>query len=285
MPPPRALAPVLTMHTEDREQGGSAAFSYGTEQPVVSKLPGATDLVVGFYNVVIYMKEISDKGWHQKERRLKTDISTAFQDYGLDVLCLSGLGQLDENLDSALDGGIYEWINNLISDGSVEQPTEIYADDQYVTIVNTSRVNILNYEMVKGFFAKEPERSFQHFRLRVRTTDETVCIINCEATTSTTWPLGPKGRMCYLNTFHEIAEDDPFIWGGNFNTGVCELWALLKEVHKRYKVSDEIAPPSVAHPAFAQRHLPIFEEHSCRTSERPVAAFARAQEACYGWKG
>ena len=144
MPPPRALAPVLKMHTEDREQGGSAAFSYGTEQPVVSKLPGTTELVVGFYNVVVCLNEIDGGCRNTKERRLRTDVAKAFQHHALDVLCLSALGQLHESLDSALDGDVHSWINNLVPDGSVEQPTTIYADAYCVTIINTSRVGIID---------------------------------------------------------------------------------------------------------------------------------------------
>ena len=91
----------------DDEQGGGASLSDGAEQPIFCQLPETTtELAVGFYNVVVCLNEINERGWKIKERRLKTDIAKAFQHHALDVLCLSALGQLNESLDSAFEGGI-----------------------------------------------------------------------------------------------------------------------------------------------------------------------------------
>ena len=166
------------------------------------------------------------------ESRLRTDIAKAFQDHAHDVLCLSALGQLNESLDSAFEGGIKTWIEGWIAD-SVEQPITIYDDDHYVTIVNNTRVHITHYKIVSGFVPDQEERSFQLFRVRVPETDEQVCIIICDASASKTRGLSADGRMCYFKTSHDMTGADPFIWGGNFNTGLIQLTALLQSIDRR----------------------------------------------------
>ena len=226
--------------------GGAAqptSLSDGAEQPIFCQLPeSTTELAVGFYNVVVCLNEIDGRGWKIKERRLKTDIAKAFQHHALDVLCLSALGQLNGSLDSAFEGGIKTWIMSLISDemlqgwiaDSVEQPITIYDDDHYVTIVKNTRVHITHYKIVRGFVPDQEERSFQFFRVRVTGTDEQVCIINCDAPASKTRGLSADGRMCYFKTFHDMTGADPFIWGGNSNTGLIQLAALLQSIDRRY---------------------------------------------------
>ena len=61
-------------------------------------------LSVGFYNVVLSVKEIHGKNGFQKQNLLKTDIAKAFKHHALDILCLSALGQLNESLDLAFEG-------------------------------------------------------------------------------------------------------------------------------------------------------------------------------------
>ena len=122
-------------------------------------------------------------------------IAKALQHHALDVLCLSALGQLNESLDPAFEGGIKTWIMSLISDDGVEQPITIYDDDHYVTIVKNTRVHITHYKFVRGFVPDQEERSFQLVRVRVTDTHEQVCIINCDAPASETTGLSATGRM------------------------------------------------------------------------------------------
>ena len=58
--------------------------------------------------------------------------------------------------------------------------------------------------------------------------------------------------MYYFNTFHQMAEDHPFIWGGNFNTDINQFSTFLKEVHERYEVNKETATCSAEQLAFVQ---------------------------------
>ena len=143
----------------DDEQGEDESLSDGAEQPMVCRLPECTTtLAVGFYNVVLCLNEIGERGWKMKERRLKTDIAKAFQHHALDVLCLSALGQLNESLDPAFEGGTKAWIEGLIAD-SVEPPITIYDDDHYFTIVKNTRAHITDYKIVRGFVPDQEERS------------------------------------------------------------------------------------------------------------------------------
>ena len=215
--------------------GGAAQptlLSDGAEQPKLCQLPESTkELAVGFYNVVVHLDEISGNLWRMKQRRLRQDIGKAFKSHDLDVLCLSALGQLNESLDEQFEGGTGTWIRSLIS---AEQPDmdniSIWADDHYVTIVNHRRVDVIKYEIVKGFVTDQEERSFQFFRVRVTDTNQQVCIINCDAPASTRMGLSADGRLRYFETFNDMSGANPFIWGGNFNTGIIQLAALLHAV-------------------------------------------------------
>ena len=169
----------------------------------------------------------------------------------MDILCLSG-ALLHESLDSALKDDIHGWITNLITDGSVDVSAEIYTGDHYVTIFKTSRIDILDYQLISKFFPEEPERSFQLCTVRVKRTDENVHIINCDVTSSNNSAFGSKARMYYFNTFHQMTEDHPFIWGGNFKTDITQLPTVLKDVHERYEVTTETAACSAEQPAVVQ---------------------------------
>ena len=128
------------------------------EQGEDESLECKTTLAVGFYNVVVCLNEIDARGWKIKQRRLKTDIAKAFKHHALDILCLSALGQLNESLDLAFEGGTKAWIEGLIAD-SVEPPITIYDDDHYFTIVKNTRAHITDYKIVRGFVPDQEERS------------------------------------------------------------------------------------------------------------------------------
>ena len=44
--------------------------------------------------------------------------------------------------------------------------------------------------------------------------------------------------MRYFKTFHNMTGANPFIWGGNFNTGLIQLAALLRNIDRRYMIKD-----------------------------------------------
>ena len=201
-------------------------------------------LAVGFYNVGVHLEDIDGDLWRMKQRLLGQDIVKAFKHHDLDVLCLSALGQLNESLDDEFEGGTGTWIRGLIS---AEQPDmediTIYADDHYVTIVKDSRVNVAYYETVRGFVPGQEERSFQLSRVLVTDTNQQVCIINCDAPASKTRGLSADGRMRYFKTFNDMSGADPFIWGGNLNTGVIQLAALLRTVDPGRRINTSFSHP------------------------------------------
>ena len=139
---------------------------------MLCQLPESTkELAVGFYNVVVCLEEIGERGWKMKQRRLKTDIVRAFEDHALDVLCLSALGQLNESLDDRFEKGTGTWIKSLISAEGGMMDITIHADDHYVTIVKDTRVDVTHYEIVRRFVSGQEERSFQFSGQEERTVD------------------------------------------------------------------------------------------------------------------
>ena len=70
-----------------------AALSHGEDESF-SRGHGescTTTLAVGFYNVVLSVKDIKQYSWTDKQSRLNTDIDKAFKHHELDVLCLSAI--------------------------------------------------------------------------------------------------------------------------------------------------------------------------------------------------
>ena len=81
---------------------------------MVCKLPeDDMALTIGFYNGAICVQEIKSA---EQRRCLKADIRKAFTHHALDILCLSGRGQLHGSLDLAFAGGIPHWMRILIAD-------------------------------------------------------------------------------------------------------------------------------------------------------------------------
>ena len=161
-------------------------------------------LSIGFYNVVLSVKEINGKNGFQKQSLLKTDIVKAFKHHEVDILCLSALWEINEI-----------WIKRLVAQSKdlQEVPIIIYSDDHYVTLAKNTRVRIKHYELVKNFVPEQRERSFQLFRVHVTGAHEEVCIINCDVLASKTMDLSPNSKMCYFRTFHKLVGANPFIWG------------------------------------------------------------------------
>ena len=79
--------------------------SSGASQPTFSALPAnTTELTVGFYNVGIQLSEVGGRRWKIIERRLASDLATAFEVHALDILCLNELynniqtGDIDQSI-------------------------------------------------------------------------------------------------------------------------------------------------------------------------------------------
>jgi hypothetical protein len=123
----------------------------------------------------------------------------------------------------------------LLSDSAVP-PVSVYTDGHYTTLVNTDRVVVEEHKLVEGFVRNQSERCFQHFRVRVARDDAPVSIINCHAPASKKRGLTVDGRMRYFQAFHTACAADRFIWGGDFNTGVIQLTALVQSIDARYAV-------------------------------------------------
>ena len=198
---------------------------------------------MGFYNVGLNKNQVNKKGWKIKERKLKEDIVNAFEKHSLDVLCLCELGELNDGLGDQLSEGLEGWIWSMIADSAV-QPVQIYGDGHYCTIIKAGRVAVKGYKVVQGFHPQQPERSFQHFRVLVDDIASVVTIVNCHAPASKKTGLTMAGRKHYLQAFHDASGADPFIWGGDINTGVMNLSSLMKDLDMKFKLE----PSSAAQP-------------------------------------
>ena len=147
---------------------------------------------------------------------------------------MSELGEIGEGLAAKLPEGDYNtWIQKLLS-GSAVPPVIVYSYGHYVTLVKESRVTVEHYNLVSGFYPGQEERCFQHFRVRVERVDELVSIIHCHAPSSQKRSLSANGRMHYVRALHRTSNGDPFIWGGDFNTGPFQLTSLMKNIDCRY---------------------------------------------------
>ncbi len=156
----------------------------GAGQPTYSALPDdAFELTIAFYNVGINSSQVRGKRWASTEQKLATDIVNAANLHGLDMLCLSELGELGVGLGQRLPGNsVVAWIRQLLANSAVS-PVEIYADGHYATIVLSDVVQVIDYQVVGGFVTTQPGRCFQHFRVRTSERDKTISIVNCHAPT------------------------------------------------------------------------------------------------------
>ena len=48
-------------------------------------------------------------------------------------------------------------------------------------------------------------------------------------------------RVLYFTAFHEACAGDPFIWGGDFHTGLFQLATLLERIDDRYTMDSSVA--------------------------------------------
>ena len=205
-------------------------------QTTFSELPAhIAQLTVGFYNVGIQVSELSGKKWSTKQSHLKADIIKAFDTHVLDILCLCELGELGVGIAAGLpDHNVDAWMTELLKDSAIP-PVNIFADSHYLTIVKTSRVNVDRYSLVQGFDANNTNRSFQHLRVFVAGDGVPISIINCHAPSSKKRVLTSNGRKLYLTAAHNVCAGDPFIFGGDFNTGFIQITAFMKGIDARYR--------------------------------------------------
>ena len=191
--------------------GGVSVSDSGGGPLLRGRPPYATELTVGFYCVGIQLSEVGLPGWQSKERRLASDIAKAFEGHGLDVLCLSELGEMQRGIGENISGGdVYAWIRGLLAD-RVGPPLRVYVDGHYVTIVMTNRVAVLQYKLVSDFVPDQADRCFQHLRVRVGDNREPVSIVNCHMPASKERRLTADGRGSTLRVCHNACAGDRFI--------------------------------------------------------------------------
>ena len=157
------------------------------------------------------------------EKQLAADIVKAANEHALDILCLSELGELGVGIGEKLaEGDVIAWICKLLADSAVS-PVAIYADGHYATLVLSDRVQVLQHRVIGDFVQTQRDRCFQHFRVRTSERDEPISIVNCHAPSNPKRPgrnLTVDMRLKYFTAFHEACAGEPFIWGGDFNTGL-----------------------------------------------------------------
>ena len=200
----------------------------GAAEPTVIELSDKpAEVTVAYYNVGIQQTELLAKRWPQKEAKLKKDIVEAFENHSLDMLCLSEKGELGIGFhESVPQRDVGKWILKILQ-GSAVPPVQAFCDSHYVTLVRTS-VNVVQYNLIAEFHEFHPDRSFQHFRVLVAGDPVPFSIINCHAPASQKRPLSSSGRAAYFDAFHKACCKDRFIWGGDLNTGLIGLTALMQ---------------------------------------------------------
>ena len=256
--------------------GGAAqptSSSSGAAQPTFSALPAnTTELTVGFYNVGIQFSEVGGRGWKIKERRLASDLAKAFEVHALDILCLSELG---ENIPG---GDVDAWIRGLLSDRA-GPPVRVYAARHYSTIVMSDRVAVLQCKLVSDFVPDQAHRCFQHLRVRVGDDREPVSIVNCHVPALKKRGLRVDGRLRTFLACHKACAGDRFIWGGDFNTGVIQLTALVQSIDNSYTIDSSAAQPGSLQLVFSHplrfKHGDLAMTHGLRSvqTNSEVGAF------------
>ena len=217
------------------EPGGAAQSASSSSG---ANATDATELTVGFYNVGIQLSEVGGRGWKMSERRLASDLAKAFKVHALDILCLCELGEIRRGIGENVSGGdVYAWVRGLLSDRAVP-PVRVYVDGHYATIVKSNRVAVLQSKLVSDFVPDQADRCFQHLRVRVDDDSEPVSIVNCQSA-----GLTVSGRMRTFLACHNACARDRFIWGGDFNTGVIQLTALVQSIGDSYTIDSSAAQP------------------------------------------
>ena len=177
---------------------------------------------MGFYNVGIWFSEVGNSArWEQS--LLAKDLVKAFEVHALDVLCLSGVG------DNVPGGDVDARIRKLLAHRA-EPPVRVYTEGQYSTIVACDRVTVLQSKLVRDYVPGQSYRCFQHLRLRVGDDSEPISIVNCDAPATKQRGWTTDGRLCTFMACQKACHLDPFIWGGNLNTGVIQLIQHLQSI-------------------------------------------------------
>ena len=169
----------------------------------------------------------------------------------MDILCLSELGELGKRIGTKLpEGNVIAWIRRLLAD-SAASPVHIYADEHYATLVLSDRVEVLEYRVIRDFVQTQRDRCFQHFRVRTSDRDEPISIVNCHAPSSRKRTLTVDMRRRYFAAFHAACAGSPFIWGGDFNTGLIQLITFLAGIDDRYTQDSSVAQPGSLQTVFS----------------------------------
>ena len=128
------------------------------------------------------------------------------------MLCLSELGQIHaslvENIYEAYGQTVKQWIMDLLAGTEMPQAA-VYTNAHDVAIVNKDPVTVAERNFISGFISEQPERSFQHVRVRRCGNGKRVSVINCHAPSSNKRRLTGLRRLTYLNTVYVTSGADP----------------------------------------------------------------------------
>ena len=102
---------------------------------------------------------------------------------------------------------VAEWIMDLIADTALSQAS-VYANAHYVTIVKQQDLVVVESSFISAFIREQPERSFQHIRMRLREDDKLKSVINCHAPSSGKRLLTNERRLGHFREFHKVSGED-----------------------------------------------------------------------------
>ena len=157
----------------------------------------AQDIRTGFYNVAICNAQVEARRWQHKQKLFRRDIVRALMEDYLHILCLCELGDISTGLADSLRQPVRNWILGLLANTNVGK-VSIYVHGHYATIVKTEQIFAHSARFIQGFFSHQPWRSFQHFRVRLRTGNEVISIINALAVSTEKKRLTTERRIRYF---------------------------------------------------------------------------------------
>ncbi len=118
-----------------------------------------------------------------------------------------------------------------------------FSDDAhayYVTIVRRQHWSSLSVRAPQASPLNTKSIALNTFDcVRLHAGDKLDSVINCHAPSSDKRKLTQTRHLSYFQAFHETSGADPFIWGGDFQTGRDTLSTLLEKVDERYIMNND----------------------------------------------
>ena len=107
-----------------------------------------------------------------------------------------------------------------------------YADAHYATIVKQEDLADVEYKLISGFVAEQPERSFQHFRVRLRADGKLMSAANCHAPSSGKRKLTHASRLTYFMWRGPLSPGAATSTLASFSSRHC-CWMLIHDTNGR----------------------------------------------------